>query len=134
MTNAKTDREGRTELHYAAIEGQLDRVRSLLADGFDASAPDKTGWTSLHCAAQRLALEIAKLLVQHGADVNAQDTYGNTPLFREVFASRGKGEIIDFLRQAGADPMRQNRHGVSPLSLARSIGNYDVAQFFSDLP
>jgi ankyrin repeat protein len=71
MTNAKTDREGRTELHYAAIEGQLDRVRSLLADGSDANASDKAGWTPLHFAAQRLALDVAKLLVQHGADVNA---------------------------------------------------------------
>jgi hypothetical protein len=42
--------------------------------------------------------------------------------------------MIVFLRQAGADPIRQNHHGVSPLSLARKIGNYDVAQFFSDLP
>jgi hypothetical protein len=27
-----------------------------------------------------------------------------------------------------------NHHGVSPLSLARTIANYDVAQFFADLP
>ena len=30
--------------------------------------------------------------------------------------------------------MRKNRHGVSPVSLARNIANYDVAQFFTDVP
>lgn len=44
-----------------------------------------------------------------------------------------EGEMIALLRRAGADPLRENHHGVSPLSLARDIGNYDVAQFFSDL-
>ena len=42
--------------------------------------------------------------------------------------------MIRLLREAGADPFTENRHGVSPVSLARSIENHDVAQFFSDLP
>jgi ankyrin repeat protein len=133
MSKTMTDRDGRTELHHAIIDGQLEQVRSLLDGGADANAHDKTGWTSLHFAAQRFALEIATLLIQHGADVEAQDAYGGTPLFRAVFESRGRGEMIDLLRRAGADSKRQNSRGVSPLSLARTIGNYDVAQFFSDL-
>ena len=51
-----------------------------------------------------------------------------------VFNSRGSGELIELLRRHGADPYRENFHGVSPLGLARDIGNYDVAQFFQDLP
>jgi ankyrin repeat protein len=41
--------------------------------------------------------------------------------------------MIHLLRQHGADPLRTNHYGVSPLSLARTIGNYDVSQFFADL-
>ncbi len=27
-----------------------------------------------------------------------------------------------------------NKHGVSPLKLARTIANYDLRQFFNDIP
>jgi uncharacterized protein len=51
-----------------------------------------------------------------------------------VFNSRGHGGLIAILRKRGADPYRKNHHGVSPLDLARTIANFDVAQFFADLP
>jgi len=51
-----------------------------------------------------------------------------------VFSSRGEGKLIVALRERGADPWLQNHYGVSPLRLARSVGNFDVAQFFKDLP
>ena len=38
------------------------------------------------------------------------------------------------LRDSGADPLHKNNHGVSPLILARTIANYDVRQFFTDIP
>jgi ankyrin repeat protein len=59
--------------------------------------------------------------------------HGNTPLFVAVFNSRGRGDLIRLLRASGADPRKENVHGQTPLGLARLIGNYDVAQFFSDL-
>jgi hypothetical protein len=48
--------------------------------------------------------------------------------------SRGLGEVIVLLRAAGADPYAKNNSGNSPISVARSIANFPVAQFFSDLP
>jgi ankyrin repeat protein len=128
------DKLGRTELHYAALENKVDLVRSLLAAGADPSAKDKTGWTPLHAAAQGYSTESASLLIQHRAQIDAEDAHGNTPLFRAVFESKGRGDLIALLRKAGADPNHKNRHGVSPLSLSRTIANYDVARFFSDLP
>jgi hypothetical protein len=47
--------------------------------------------------------------------------------------SRGDGSVIAVLRLAGADPFVENNSGVSPVVLAKRIGNYDVKQFFSDL-
>jgi len=51
-----------------------------------------------------------------------------------VFSSRGVGEVIKLLRAHGADPNAQNARGMSPLKLARTIANFDVRQFFKDLP
>jgi hypothetical protein len=50
-----------------------------------------------------------------------------------VFNSRGRGELIALLRQRGADASSTNKFGVSPVSLARTIANYDVARFVNDL-
>jgi hypothetical protein len=42
--------------------------------------------------------------------------------------------LIELLRSHGADPRHENRHGQSPVGLARLIGNYNVADYFSDIP
>ena len=128
------DRLGRTDLHYAANENEIEKAHDLIAAGARVDLPDDSGWTPLHFAAQSQSLPIAEALLAAGAPVDALDSDGNTPLSRAVFESRGRGELITLLRRHGADPKRENFHGVSPLSLARNIGNYDVAQFFRDLP
>ncbi len=129
-----TDREGRTELHYAALENNAAEVHRLLEAGFAAGAADKAGRTPLHFAAQEYSAGAATLLIEHGAPVDAQDSHGNTPLSNAVFYSNGRGELIQLLREAGADPQRKNNHGVSPVGLARTIANHDLRQFFNDIP
>jgi ankyrin repeat protein len=74
------------------------------------------------------------MLIAEGASLEARDINGNTPLLGAVLQSRGNGAVIKELRQRGADPHAENNHGVSPVSLARNIGNFPVAQFFADLP
>jgi len=41
--------------------------------------------------------------------------------------------VITLLRVAGADPQAGNKHGMSATSLARSVANQNVAQFFIDV-
>ena len=77
--------------------------------------------TLLHCSSAQPAIQISEM-------------HGNTALGTAVFNSRGRGEVIAQLRAAGADPSACNNHGVSPLALARTIANYNVAQFFADIP
>jgi ankyrin repeat protein len=128
------DRYGRTELHHAALDGAADNAQALVAAGASVDAADDEGWTPLHAAAHSQSAAVAELLLAAGAPVDAQDEHGNTPLSTAVFESRGRGDVIAVLRQHGADPFRENFHGVSPVSLARNIANYDVAKYFADLP
>jgi ankyrin repeat protein len=130
---SKPDKQGRTSLHQAAAGGNAFEVQLLLNGGADVNAQDTNGWSPLHFAAQACSADCTDLLLHAGADVTLKDSFGNTALFRAVFASRGEGEVIKLLRAAGADPYATNSHGVSPLSLARSIANFNVAMHFADL-
>ncbi len=104
-------------------------VQLLIKSKADLSAQDNRGWTPLHFAAQNHSVDVVQLLLGAGASVDAEDAYGNTPLFRAVFESRGRGEIIVLLVRAGADKHKKNKHGVSPADLADKIANFDVKQW-----
>jgi ankyrin repeat protein len=129
-----TDRYGRTELHYAANENDVAKAKELIAGKVDVNAKDDNGWTALHFAAQSSSVGVAKLLLEAGAEVDPTDSSGNTPLSTAVFHYRDSGDLIELLREKGADPGRENHHGQSPLGLATLIANYDVAKYFDDLP
>ncbi|WP_433521670.1 ankyrin repeat domain-containing protein [Nocardia pseudovaccinii] len=64
------DEFGRTALHYAAADADLDAVRRLLGTE-DVNARDNHDWTPLHFAAQAGAPELVALLLDAGADIAA---------------------------------------------------------------
>lgn len=127
------DKDGRTRLHQVALDDNAGLASELIAQGADVNTQDKQGYTPLHLAAQAYALAVTEILLSAGATVDAQDRHGNTPLWTAAFNSRGRGELLRLLRAAGANPLQRNRYGRSPLDLARSIANYNVAQFFVDV-
>lgn len=125
------DNDGRTPLIHAAIHNKVESAKLLLDSGAQVDAQDELGNSALHYAAQECHLEMASLLISSGgANVDIVDVHGNTPLWRAVFNSRGKGELISVLLKAGADRSHANKRGKTPLDLAKTIANYDVAQFF----
>ena len=133
------DEYGRTPLHYAAADGDTSQVEKLLRTGLlrkaaDPNALDDNGWSPLHFAAQAQSAPVTAALLQAGADVSLRDSFGNTPLFRAVSSFRGDGSVIQLLRSAGADPIAPNHSGVTPVEFARTVANYDIAEFFTDLP
>lgn len=124
---------GRTALHYAALENEPAKVRELISRGAQPDAADDQGFTPLHLAAQEWAAEAAAELLDAGSTVDATNAFGNTPLFTATFNSQGRGELIQLLREHGADPHHANASGQTPLGLARLIGSFDVYQYFADV-
>ncbi|TDW76787.1 ankyrin repeat protein [Kribbella pratensis] len=125
------DREGRQELHYRALEGDVAGIRERLAAGDEVGLADRQGFTALHFAAQESQTEAVRVLVEAGAPVDARDRFGNTPLWRAVFSSRGKDATVEALVEAGADPDIVNEAGASPRELAGRIGADEVAALFA---
>jgi uncharacterized protein len=124
---------GRTAVHYAALNGDVDGLRQLVVSGVDPDASDSVGWTPLHFAAQAQNAQAAAALLAGGATVDVPDRHGNTALWTAVFNFRGEGATLRVLLGAGADPERENSHGVSPRGLAGKIANYDVAVHLPDV-
>jgi ankyrin repeat protein len=133
MPTPKLEQAGRSDLHYAARDGDVPKAKGLLDQGADVNQRDKHGWTPLHFAAQEQQVDVANLLLKVGASVDARNEHGNTPLMVAIGARSGDGEMISLLRKWGADPKCKNNYGVSPVESARQIANYDVARFFADV-
>jgi len=69
-----------TPLHMAALEGDLDKARSLLAQGADANARNKGGATPLWYAQATRQHDIAQFLRNNGAFPQ-----GSTPGYYNIF-------------------------------------------------
>lgn len=126
------DRDGRSLVFYSILQNNIEFLKILLNNKAEINLKDNQGWAPLHYSANEYFTSICELLINEGADVNARDSYGNTVIWRAVFASKGRGEIISLLLQNGADPLLKNDTGISALDLANTIANYDINQFFTD--
>ena len=128
------DRDKRTAIYMSITMGYDEMTDYFLEIGADVNIADKDGFTPLHFAAIHYQVKILKRLIERGAIIDAQDSWGNTPLWRAVYESRERGEVIKILLQYGADKNLKNNFNISPLELANKIANCDVKQFFnSDL-
>jgi len=98
------DERDESDLHFAAQDGDMTRVRQLLAEGRSPNAFDELSKTPLHYAAEKGHMDIMRVLLEAGADVNAHEEarIGNTPL-RDI-ADECSLAVATFLVDAGADP------------------------------
>ena len=60
-----------TRLHWAAREGDIDAVRSLIEDGCEVDARNERGDTPLDTAVNFDQIDVARFLISRGADVSA---------------------------------------------------------------
>ncbi|KAG3111591.1 hypothetical protein PI124_g9247 [Phytophthora idaei] len=87
---------------------------------------NEAGATLLHVAVgvstarQNVKVKLVHLLVDRvGFDPNVRDVFGQTPL--HVTAMGGYQEVVQALLERGADPVAQDRSGLTPLSLVRTL-------------
>ncbi|MBC8133417.1 MAG: ankyrin repeat domain-containing protein [Deltaproteobacteria bacterium] len=120
--DARDTEDGRTPLFSAVLGGSLGLVGLLLEAGADINARDHQGFSALHFAAQEDLPEMARLLIAKGADVNALDEDGSSILWRAIFSSRNRPDMIQLLMAAGAKPDVANKAGESARDLATRLG------------
>jgi ankyrin repeat protein len=86
-----------SSLIQAVKDGDIDRVRLLIAQGADINTRDNRGGTPLHWAVYYNRKEIAKLLLMQGADINIKDKNGLTAI--DVARINRRKEILDLLKK-----------------------------------
>jgi len=127
-----------TALHWAARDGHIEVVKTLLAAGADVNARDFYEETPLYYAIDGKStnsLEIAKLLIDKGADVNAHDDSDQTPLESSIYVNSETGyEIAKLLIAKGSkiNKQKDSSNGMTLLHLTASYGQAKMVQLLLD--
>lgn len=99
LINAR-NADGRTPLHEAALEGQMEIVEFLLSRKAEMNLQDKKGQTPLHLAAKEGFMKVIKLLIDNKAELNIKDDNGKTPL--AIAVAKKNVKSAEILKEAGA--------------------------------
>ena len=122
------DEYGRSPLHYAASRGNLEEVKTLIANGADIDMQDDGGMTALQFAVQEKHMVIIQFLLASNSTINLTDIHGNGALWTAVLGARNDTfgadiETINLLLAHGANAHQQNKHGSSPYKMAQEIAH-----------
>lgn len=115
--------EGTDQLINAAYEGDLDTVKSLLADGADMDALGKEGATAVMVAGFSQRHEIIHYLAQQGADLEVLSRRKLTAL--QMACSIGHAGVVEILIAAGANTHVTDMHGAGVITTAATAGRLD---------
>jgi ankyrin repeat protein len=129
------DGRGRSALHYAVQDGNLDLITSLLASPYATtmSMPDSTGRSLLHHAVYSSRIDVIDLLLNANLKMDAVDASGRTILHQA--ALHGHPDIARRLIQLGASYQLEceDCDGQTPLEIARQRSNKLVAEYLLSL-
>nr|XP_034956140.1 ankyrin repeat domain-containing protein 31 [Zootoca vivipara] len=110
---------GQTLLHRAAVEDDLDGLRSMIKAGGNVNTLDYAGWTPLHDTSLAGFLGTTNELLKAGAEVNCKGSEKITPLHDAV--TGGHYKVAELLLRYGADPLFKNERGKSALEEATDM-------------
>ena len=120
------NKQDESPLMMAAIKGNMDAVRALLARDADVNKP---GWTPLHYAASAGSPQhtaIIALLLENYAYIDAASPNGTTPLM--MAAQYGSAASVQLLLDEGADPTLKNRLGLTAADFALRASRSESAE------
>lgn len=107
------NRNGESALHRAALRGDAQLVRLLLANGLDVNAQTKSGAAALHGAAVSGSADAGGVLLSGGANIDLATQQGCTALHLAKDA-----KVVALLVNAGADPLVKDDAGRDSIDLA----------------
>jgi len=121
--------QAKKDLNQAAVDGDLERVKTLVGQGSDVNAKNRMGMTPLVVAAMNNRTAVCEFLVTKGADLNAKDGKGQTALYFAV--DRNNKELVEMLVKKGADVNVGTGRGENAFSLAKKKGNTEIADLLA---
>jgi uncharacterized protein len=134
LSQSTVDVEARTSkdespLMIAAIKGQLDLARRLIARKAEVNKP---GWTPLHYAASDAgenSVAMVRLLLEHHAYIDAESPNKTTPLM--MAAQYGSAGVVKLLLEEGADALLKNQLGLTAIDFARQANRQASADIIA---
>ena len=112
-------------LHVASRLGATEKLKYLIAKGWDVNARIGYDSTPLHWASVGGYDDITETLINYGADVNAREKSGVTPLHKAL--KLGHTNIAKILIENGADLHARDYHnGDTPLDIALDRGYTNI--------
>lgn len=110
------NREDWTPMHYAAENGCLNVILTLVSRGAGIDPTDTFERTPLMIAIENNKSAVARSLIELGADIELTDIYGKTPL---MYACKvASKEIVELLIKCKADIRVVNKVGDSAVTMA----------------
>jgi len=109
-----------TCVHIAASNGNVHRLKWLLAKGAAINCETESRMTPLHLAAKLGKCDAVTYLLKQDANMIARNSIGWTPLH---FAARTGGtQMVKLLLTAGADKYIEDDEGRTPTMVAQEFG------------
>ncbi len=109
----KPDHEGRSPLHWAIQQDDIEITIALLGEGADVNCNNYAGLKPLHLAVYYDNAQIVRELIAHGAEVNQPDKEGKSPLHWAIYYART--EVVLTLIAHGAEVNQPDEQGRIPL-------------------
>ena len=128
------DIAGRSELHRAARNGEVDKIADLLSNGAKVDLQDHDGNEPLHLATTTRNPDSIRILLESGAKVDAKGARGKTPLHMAL----GSSKMTRIILRAHPNLSIPDINGDTALHIAlslypkrRSTGNRIVEKLLS---
>lgn len=113
-------------LMESVLKGDIDKVKSYIAQGAEVNAVDSDGRTPLINAVEKGSIDIVNLLLAKNASISVRGKDGLSPLI--TASQNGNSEILKLLLNKNINAIDY----LSGLSMAVKNGHRDVVDVFSE--